>query len=563
MEETNTQPPVDLLESASDSWAEPMPLNQAFADLLSPLAVKLEPSPQKEPSTPKQHQPAKQEPVRETSTDADTPTAHPEDRRAEDVERKSDAREPALEPSTPTPDPPALDLAPPAEQEVQAPYKAEEPAGAVEPSKAPELAKLEESTQVESPAQKQWISKRLRREKAVSDAMRTMVRDLFTERFGHIVPKKQDFNLVLRLRVTLQPDWTVEFTPDLSSQILDQMDDMEAQFEVYQEGRVFCFRCNTSACEHSAPPDALHVFHQYDHMGTPQWKELPQIFLECRDERVGLLFEKPPKLIALSQLGHEVKEQQSGLYGRASKTYSVLAQIVAGYVPIPRGAKQEPHRLAMTFQAVEIRDARGHMRINLNVVAKPPDGVGLDHILNQDWAEWIERAIGTARRDLKQVEQLAHNARREGREDDYKSAMRRIPHILERLALSLERGYKQSTRRSRHAQDRRKMQRPVHKAWEDLKSARLQNLYHDEIKHTIIVCGENGRTHVFNREARHVTSFMIKPGAADFRVRTNRWRPLQQEEFDELRTVINDNPGLEHAINTGAGSDRRRIREDA
>jgi len=67
-------------------------------------------------------------------------------------------------------------------------------------------------------------------------------------------------------------------------------------------------------------------------------------------------------------------------------------------------------------------------------------------------------------------------------------------------------------------------------------------VFFDEKRRTFVVCGRQGRAHAFTAEGRHVTSFVLPAGGAEFRVRTNRWRPIRPEEFAPFRAALTPAP---------------------
>ena len=60
--------------------------------------------------------------------------------------------------------------------------------------------------------------------------------------------------LTLTLTVSPAANWALDFRPPLAEQVARQIEEAEAQRAVYQAGRAYCFRCESSACEHAAPP---------------------------------------------------------------------------------------------------------------------------------------------------------------------------------------------------------------------------------------------------------------------------------------------------------------------
>jgi hypothetical protein len=107
--------------------------------------------------------------------------------------------------------------------------------------------------------------------------------------------------------------------------------------------------------------------------------------------------------------------------------------------------------------------------------------------------------------------------------------MGQVPGVLHDLARTLDRGARQGERRTRHVEERRG-ERPVSSATDDARDVRRENLFYDEKRETYVVRGPQHRAHAFTADGRHVTSFVLSPGGAEFRVRTGRWRPAEEAE---------------------------------
>ena len=391
------------------------------------------------------------------------------------------------------------------------------------------------------------LNRSQRREKAACDALRTLLRDRYVQQFGGDIPENaNDIDMVLRLKIAPSNNWSLHFEPDLNEQLSAQIEDFQAQQDVFQQGHVYCFRCNSSTCEHAAPPDTLHVFKGYSEMGVPEWNEFAQVLLEQKDERVDRIFSNKGAAIARMQLGKELRLNQLSSFGRSSKTYAILGQTIAGYYNVTTADKEQT-RLAITFQIVEARGAGGKVRVQLNVLA----GLSNQNILEliaSDWNPTLYRAYDMAQRDVKRMERQVQLAREAGRNDEVRKALQRVPGVLRKLAESLERGARQSSRRTHHAEIRRQDQRPVHKAMDDAAKVSLDNTFFDKKSDTMIVCGNQGRAHAFNRDGKHVTSFVLKPGGVDFRLRTGRWRRVEQNELMAFKELILHGSGCESVV---------------
>jgi hypothetical protein len=375
-----------------------------------------------------------------------------------------------------------------------------------------------------------------RREKAAADVLRTFIRDLQFDRFGDPPkPGSNEKELVLRLKVNPDKNWELQFEPSLSDQVAQQLEEAAAERDVYRKGHVFCYRCESADCEHSVPPTSQSVFGSYAPNGIPEWMELAQVLIAAKDERVDQLFDRHARnVVALVQFGHDLKTRQLSSFGKSSKTYSVLGQVIAGYFPLKQESGKslaEPLRVAVTFQAVEVRDSTGALRVRLNAMAGLPEGQSLQDLFASGWQPGLLRAYELTNHLIDAIEWRAAAARTRGDADELGSAMRQVPGALRRLSDSIERGIRQEGRRTRHVEERRHEQRPVHKALDDAKLITPEKLFFDEKTSAFVACGDQGRAHVFSPEGKHITSFILHPGAVDFRLRTKRWRLATEEEF--------------------------------
>ncbi|HOW98334.1 MAG TPA: hypothetical protein P5567_05685 [Kiritimatiellia bacterium] len=379
-----------------------------------------------------------------------------------------------------------------------------------------------------------------RREQAACDALRTFVRDLHQDRFGTAPPRLEEGELVLKMKARPGEDWALRFDPPLSEQLETQLDDWQASRDIYREGRVYCFRCDTSECEHARPFSPLEVFKEYAPNGIPEWHELAQALLAGGDERAERLYREGGGLVALFQPGRLLRGKQLSSFGRSSRTYAILAQVASGFFPAPEGLSPEGgqgSRLAISFQAVEVRGPRGERILRLNPVTRG-DVAGLRESLTSGWQPALYRAWKTAEQEMEYLERAAREAGAGRDGARVHEVMRRLPGIMRRLAESLERGGRQESRRTHHVERRRHEHRPVHKALEDAQAAAPGLVFDDEKAGTTVACGPQSRAHAFNRDGRHVTSFVLRPQAIDLRVRTRRWRVLAPDEVAEFKRRI-------------------------
>ncbi|MBU1694572.1 MAG: hypothetical protein KKC51_11500 [Verrucomicrobia bacterium] len=378
----------------------------------------------------------------------------------------------------------------------------------------------------------------VRREHAACDALRTFLRDLHESRFGRVLPRQEEAELVLKLKARPGEDWALSFHPSLGEQLTAQLDDWQAGRNVYREGRAYCFRCDTSECEHARPASPLEVFKEYAPNGMPEWHELAQALLAAGDDRVDRLYREGGGIVAMFQPGRLLRSRQLSSFGRSSRTYAILAQVAAGFFQMARGATGETApRLAVSFQAVEGRGAQGELLLRLNLVAGT-DPVELREQLASGWQPALYRAWKTAAQEIERLERLAREAAQGGTAESMSEILRRVPGVMRRLAESLERGGRQEARRTHHVERRRQEQRPVHKALEDVRAVAAGMAFEDEKAGTTVACGPQSRAHAFNRDGRHVTSFVLRPQAIDLRLRTRRWRVLTPEEVAEFKRRV-------------------------
>jgi hypothetical protein len=397
----------------------------------------------------------------------------------------------------------------------------------------------EQEAGAQSPPQ---ITRLQRKEKAACDALKGLIRECHLDAFGVRPPSSDELTLSLQIRVRHSLEWALDLEPPLVRQIEEQLAEAHAAAMAYHAGRVHCFRCRSSDCEHSAPPAMGYVFKGYSSTGVPEWWELVQALIEMRDERAEQLYEAPPRVLACVQFGHDLKAKQLSSFGRASRNYSILAQCVCGYYTMPGGVPsghRDFNRLAVTFQAVETRDPAGRLSLRLNTI---PSAITLDQwqeLIIADAPTGIGESIAQAEQAMADLAQVITDARSRGGEasQEVRHQFAQVPHLMRRLARAIEQRARQSTRRTHHAQERR-AQRPVHKALDDAVHASDESIFFDERQKTFVVCGPHGRAHVFNDQGRHVTTFRLPPGSLDFRIRTQRWRRLNAEELQHIRAAL-------------------------
>ena len=358
---------------------------------------------------------------------------------------------------------------------------------------------------------------------ALADSLADLVRRFYTDHFGPVAPGRE-WDLNLAVHVEPCDNWNLKFDPPLAEQLLPQMEALQAETNAYQAGRVYCFRCEQTNCEHALPTSSTEVFYGYNQLGCPQWSELTQILIDAGDERVEWLFGDDSRIVTGRVRGEDLRARQLASFGKSSKTFSILGQVIAGYFRWQsRGSGVETHQLALSYQAVEVRDARGRPSLKFNrIFTLPTDDEYSD--LAATHFPWVLLAETQARKELKVIEEKLRAAGKKRTR-----FLERVPDILAKLESDLARGQRQARRQTQHARDRRQIQRPVDKAMADLRRARPEQMYLDMRTQAIVLCSGKGRCHVFSEDGRHVTSFVINTNAVDLRVRKKRWAMLESE----------------------------------
>ena len=383
----------------------------------------------------------------------------------------------------------------------------------------------------------------------MTDALRTLLRDFHADAFPESGSGGKPGEITLQLHVDPESDWALSFSPDLAEQLMHQFEDAEAGSDQFVDGAVFNFHAESNDHPLCRPPSTTEVFAGYNSLGQPQWKELAQVLIDHKDERVDRLYAKGGPVVCLIQRGKELKQELLTSFGKSSKTFSLLGQVVAGYVRIPAGIPLPPgtpNRAAITFQIVETRGRGGDFRVALNTVVGGLTPDQRAELLASSELSGVYRAREVAQRSLKEISRDAAAARAQRDMKRFHEVMRRVGRVERALAASLERDRRQNNRRTKHADQRRKdPARAAHKAQEDARAASDDQWFLDQRHKTLVVCTDKGRAHAFSPEGKHVTSFRLNAEGVAFRVRTDRFTPAEQNALTALRAAM------------GAGSDAK------
>lgn len=285
----------------------------------------------------------------------------------------------------------------------------------------------------------------------------------------------------------------------------------------FQPGRVFCLRCQSASCEHSAPTGSRQVFTGYAGTGAPRFQDMGQWLLQRRDPRVDLLYRESPQLVATVSTHAELTGELLPAFLQQESGYKLHGQVAVGWYPAP-----DRQQLAVSFQVISSRGRGGRRRFGLNVI-----GV-YDRMGEVPWAgsvRWAQTVLGSIEHQLERAPRTPP-----------KIVDQRIEGLINALARRLEKGWRGEERRTQHAKVRhREGDRPTRMALADFARANPENLLFDTRKDTLVVVGDRGRAHVFNREGKLVTSIRYNPASIEKRRQNGIWRPAAKEEVEGVR----------------------------
>jgi hypothetical protein len=245
-------------------------------------------------------------------------------------------------------------------------------------------------------------------------------------------------------------------------------------------------------------------------------------------------------LVAAYMDPEELKQRQLNVFGRQSKTYDILGQVVFGFLKV-RSTSEKPteaERVAFTLQAVESRRLDGTPRLELNVLANLSDGSPALHAFKGTYQMRVSDVIGSARHRISSLRPPSkpHTRRRGG--TSMQDTHTLVASTLQGLARKLEKVGRQRGRRTAHAEGHRVKNRPTSKAWEDAFNAPEESILWDKHEKTFVVLGPRSRVHVFSPEGRHVTSLVMASEAVRSRKRRKRWLPLTDDQRERFGSAI-------------------------
>jgi hypothetical protein len=403
------------------------------------------------------------------------------------------------------------------------------------------------------PARKTRLKSHLER---VETSLTSAVRETFADMVGAHPNKARPFGMDLKVSIEPGESWQLKADPSIEEQIRAAVREMTTQAEAFRGGSVYCYRCDSSDCTHSHPPRPTNVFGGYSSTGLPVWPEFSQILLERKHPRVDLLYEaSQTDLVAMYMDPEMLKQRQLNVFGKQSKTYDILGQVVFGFLKIrvPGDSVREPERVACTLQAVESRRLDGSPRIELNVLARLSDGSPALDAIQGPYQTRVADVISSARHRVSSLRPASKGQARRRRGTALPDTASQVADILRGLARKLEKVGRQRGRRTAHAEGHRIKNRPTSKALEDTFGAPEESVLWDKHEKTFVVLGPRNRVHVFSTQGRHVTSLVLASEAVRSRKRRKRWIPLTADRRKQFGVAISGLAG-EEPKGPGAGA---------
>ncbi len=362
-------------------------------------------------------------------------------------------------------------------------------------------------------------------------ALLLAAREAVWETLGSEKNVKEPF--ALELKCILEPGnpWKVSSAMELEEQIRDALRDTALKSDPFKQGHVYCYRCESSCCQHSMPPTFASVFGGYSPTGLPRWVDLHQLLLDVRHPRLEELFDGNGKeILAVYLDGPSLKRAQLEVFGRMSRVYDIFGQVVFGLLAMGE------ERVALTAQAVQVRSLNNLCRMELNLLGRIPGNDGVWEAIECLYHGRVRDLLLKARRKIQLLgKDPSQGSSPKGGKGSSGAGSERV---LKGLARGLEKIGRQASRRTLHAEKRRGDLRPTYKALEDAAAASPERILWDARKKTIVVLGPRQRAHVFSPQGRHITSLVLNGEAVDSRIRRKRWIAPEEELLRSFKMAI-------------------------
>jgi len=381
---------------------------------------------------------------------------------------------------------------------------------------------------------------RSRKGRSIQTELENYINEELTRLHGSACRMESDAAMALTLELRAEEDHTViAMTPSLQEQVRDQLREMNVRLGAYRPGAVYCYLDESVECVHSRPGSPSEVMAEYLPNGIPEWRDLRDVLIDENPAAAAALFESRDFTTAVYMRGRDIKNRLLSSFGKSSRTYNILGQIICGFFTLKPSeiSDQRVNEIALTIQAVEYRDNEGGMRLGLNVISGFDAPHLLDHFTGTAYSELRTRILDTERR-LKSIEQTLRSVPASRKSAVLKEEMPRIPSFMREIRQDVIKLNQRRHRRTGHAVNRSLENRPVFTAIEDLRTARMADILEDPRNRTLIVPGRRRRWHVFSREGRLVTTLILERDNVHHRLAKKRWRVAETAVVDAFIRAI-------------------------
>ncbi len=359
-----------------------------------------------------------------------------------------------------------------------------------------------------------------------NDAVRslsTMVRQLLDSQKVHFLSRRRFMELTIRVPMDAQLDGS-RTSAKLVDQVLKLVKEVRENDSALVPRSVYCFFSESAEAEGCRPSESRQVFDGYGSTGRPKFTDFVTMAIERKSTGIDALLAGEEITLTHVTQGRVLRTTQLAEFGKSSAVYRILGQVDAGLFAV-RGQEA---KAAYSFQVLLGKDLKGGPVLRLHPV-------GLCDVMNLEdhsVAQILRRFQG----DLDEAALRLRGKQSNGDAPDEEAF---VAPLLQDLAKRLQDRAKHRSRRTEHA-DRRasKSTRPTNKAYSDAQAVGDNDLLWDQEGNTFIVVGQQGRAHVFNQEARHVTSVTMNAASVAQRIKTHRWRKTEPAERGEFRMQL-------------------------
>jgi len=259
-----------------------------------------------------------------------------------------------------------------------------------------------------SPTRKQ------RREQAVANALRGLLRDHAGEIFPEL--EKLEDTLPLTISLNWNADGSVEFVPDLHSQLTAQLQDLLRKAWPFRSGHVYDIQASVPESPRSRPPSAEHVFAGYDPLGVPLWSK--PAYPEPGDLYADFT---PGKLL------HGAKKLPG---------YALLSQLTLGPFDLPPAFQSitGTPQLSLTLQVVEHRDSGAQYALDLNLLTGGLLPDELEALFQEPAFHPLVSGLRKTEAEVFRLSEKAEDAWRDQNSGRMQEELKRVPGIVRGLA---------------------------------------------------------------------------------------------------------------------------------